>query len=105
MTIFQKAYDAIKSWQAPRWLKFFLQQLNDLMIVVLKEAGQGYIDYLKEKIIEAAQNKDWSNKKKFDYVFNQAKKGFDTFVISLKDNEINTLINFLVSTLKKQGAI
>jgi hypothetical protein len=89
----------------PKWLKIFIQQLNDLMVAVLKEAGQLYINYLKEQIILASQHSDWSDRQKFDYVFKQAKDGFFKFAVTLKDNEVGTLINYLVSLLKKQGAI
>lgn len=105
MSIFQKMYDAIKNWQAPSWLKALIAEMNTLMMVILKEATQAYITYLKAKIIEAAQNQVWTPREKFDYVFKEAKKGFSQFAVSLKDNELNTLINYLVSILKTKGAI
>lgn len=104
MSIFQKAYDAIKSWQAPQWLRKILQDLNDLMISILRETGEAYISYLKEQIIIASKE-DWTPEEKFRYVFKQAKTSFVTFAVRLKDNELNSLINSLVSLLKCQGAI
>ena len=104
-SIFQKAADFIKGWTAPAWLKTLLAQLNDLMFLILKQIGQQYINYLQSKIIEATQHSDWSNEQKFDYVFNAAKEGFAEFAITLKDSEINCLIEFLVAQLKKSGVI
>ena len=104
-SIFQKAYDAIKGWTAPLWLKTLLQSLNDIMIAILKEVGQQYINMLKAKIIEAAGHSDWSNKQKFDYVFNAAKSGMVEFSITIKDREIAVLTEFLVNQLKKSGVI
>lgn len=105
MSIFQKAYDAIKGWTAPAWLKALLQSLNDIMMNILKEVSQQYINMLKAKIVEAASHSDWSNKQKFDYVFNAAKSGMVEFSITIKDREINALIEFLVNELKKSNII
>jgi hypothetical protein len=105
MKIFQNIYDAIKNWQPPAWVKALLSRLNDVIITILKQAGQAYIDYLKTEIIFAANHSDWSSKQKFQYVYDMAKKGFVEFGITLKDNELNTIINYFVSLLKKEGAI
>jgi len=104
ITIFQKAYDAIKSWQPPQWLKIILQGINDLMIALLKKTGQAYIQYLQTEIIYAA-SQNWTPGEKADYVFNQAKKGFVSFAITLKDSEVNLLIEQLVNLLKSQNVI
>jgi hypothetical protein len=105
MSIFQKMADAIKNWQAPAWLKFLLSELNGIMMGILKAAGQAYIQYLQALIIEAAQHSTWTPGEKFNYVYTQAKKSFVEFGVTLKDNEINTLINYLVSMLKSKGVI
>lgn len=105
MTIFQKVYNAIKSWKAPLWLKQLIQSLNDLMIAILKEVSKEYVAYLKKAILEAASHSDWSNDEKFGYVFDKAKSGFTQFAIILKDREVNILIEFLVNQLKNSGAL
>ena len=105
MKIFQAPYDWIKGWTAPAWVKAIIQQLNDIMIVILKQVGQQYINMIKAKIVEAAGHNDWSNEKKFDYVFSAAKNGMIEFSITLKDAEINALIEFFVALLKKNGVI
>ena len=105
MNPFQSAYDWIKNLKTPQWLKLLLAQLQELMISMLVQAGQAYITYLKSKILEAAQHSDWSNEKKFDYVFDAAKGGFVEFAITLKDSELNVIINFLVAQFKKSGVI
>lgn len=105
MSIWQKMYNAIKNWQPPQWVKLLLGQLNDMMITILKETGKAYVEYLKAKIIEAANHSDWSNEEKFGYVFNAAKSGLVGFSITLKDREINVIIEFLVNELKKSDVI
>ena len=100
MTIFQKAANWIKNWQAPAWLKLIMQELNDIMVSILLQVGKAYLDYVKNLIIEAAEHDDWTPGEKFDYVVKNAKKGFIEFGITLKDNQINTLVNYLVSWLK-----
>ena len=105
MRFLQAIYDKIKGFKTPAWLKIILQQAQDLMVSIATQAGQAYINYLKSKIIEAAQNKSWTSREKFDYVFKQAKHGFTEFSVTLKDNEINAVINLFVSILKKQGVI
>lgn len=105
MTWLTKLYNSIKNWKAPEWLKILIQQLNDLMIAILKKAGQAYIDHVKALVLEAASHQDWSSEQKYQYVFDQAKKGFIEFSISIKDSELNAIIEFLVNQFKKQGAI
>jgi len=102
MSIFQKAYDWVDGWKAPAWLKALLQSLNDLMLAVLKEVSQQYINYIKNQITYAA-GQNWTAEEKFNYVFNQAKTGLTEFSITLKDREINLLIEFLVAQLKGAG--
>ncbi len=105
MNILQKFYNWLKSLRYPAWLRPYVQELNDLMIALFKEAGQQYINYLKTKIIEAAQNKNWTSRERFEYVFKEAKKGFVEFSITLKDNELNTIINYLYTQLHKISVI
>lgn len=105
MNPFQSAYNWIKNIKTPTWLKTLLAQLQDILISLLKQAGQAYIQYLQSKILEASTHSDWNNKQKFDYVFIEAKKGFVEFGITLKDSEINALIEFLFSQLKKSGVV
>lgn len=102
---FQQCYDFFKNIKTPLWLKVLLAQLQALLIEILKQAGQAYIQYLQAKILEAAQHSDWSNEQKFDYVFDAAKAGFIEFAITLKDSEIRCIIEFLVNQLKKSGVI
>lgn len=101
----QKIYNSIRDWKLPLWARTLLQSLNDIIITILKETGKAYIDFLKNKIIEAAQHSDWSNEKKFDYVFSEAKAGLMSFSIALRDSEIRALIEFLVNSLKKSSVI
>jgi hypothetical protein len=105
MGLIQKAYDFFKNIKTPQWLKLLLAQLQALIIQVAMQAGQAYINYLKEKILEAAGHSEWSSSKKFNYVFDAAKSGFTEYSVTLKDNELNTIINFLVSQLKASGVI
>ena len=105
MDLFQKPYDAIKRWTAPAWLKNLLKTSNDIMMAILEEVSQAYIDYLKAKIIEASEHSDWSAGQKFEYVFKEAKSGFVSFGITLKDRQINALIQFLVNKMKEGGEI
>ncbi len=103
--IFQTIYDAIKNWQVPKWIKEIMSQLNVLMMAILRTAGQSYIIYLETTIIEAAQNKNLSSEQKFQWVFKQAKQGFKIYSVEFKDNVLGTLINYLVSQLKKDNII
>ena len=105
MNIFQKAYNWIKGVNWPSWLKPVIQQLNDLMVAILLNVTQQYISFIKEKIIEASSLNNMSNSEKFEYVFKQAKAALFTFGITLKDNELDLIVQYLVSLLKKQGAI
>jgi len=105
MNITQKVYNWLKNLSFPKWLKPYIQELNDIMIVILKKAGQDYIQYLTAEIISAAKDNSLNSSQKFEYVFKQAKKSFPEFMIKIKDNELNTMINYLVSKLKSQGAI
>lgn len=105
MTWVTDLYNKIKNWQPPVWVKTLMQQLNDLMIAIVMSVGQGYIDYLKSAITVAAGHKDWSNDQKFNYVVEQAKSGFVGFAVTLKDSEVNLLVEFLTNQLKKTGVI
>jgi hypothetical protein len=100
-SIFQRAYDFIKAIKTPTWLKELLQSLQDIMLAIAKKAGQDYIAYLEAMIVEASLMNNLSSKQKFDYVFGKAKSGGISAIITLKDNEISTLINFLYSQYKK----
>jgi SLT domain-containing protein len=100
-SIFQKAYDAIKAIKTPTWLKVLLGELQVLMFDIAKKAGQNYVAYVEGLIIQAAGMTNLSNKQKFEYVFDNARKSGVAAVITLKDNELNVLINFLYSQWKK----
>ena len=104
MNIWQRIYNWFRSLRYPAWLRPYIQELNDIMIMILKKAGQAYIDYLKGKIIEAAKE-NWTNKEKFNWVLDQAKIGLKEFTIELKDDELKAIIDYFVSTFKKQGII
>ena len=105
MGLFQKAYDFFKNIKTPVWLRDLLQNLQDIMFAIAKEVGEQYITMVKTRILEAEQHTDWSSKEKFEYVLKESKKGFIDFSITLKDRELNLLIEFLFSQLKKIGAI
>ncbi len=100
-SIFQKAADAIRAFKTPTWLKEMLGALQDLMIVILKKAGEDYLTYLETLIIEVAGKKELSSKQKFEYVFENARKTGISAIITLKDNELNALINHLYAIYKK----
>ena len=100
----QKLINAI-DFKTPQWLKDLMKQLQDLIVSILMQVGKAYIQYLETAIIEAAEHPDWSNDQKFQYVFDKAKAGFVEFAITLKDSEINALIEQLVLLLKRNGAI
>ena len=103
-TVFQKCYDAINKWSAPAWLKSLIQELNDIMIAILKTAGKSYINYVQSLIIEASQMKV-SNQEKFQYVYKNATENALKMGIQIKDSEISALIEFLVSKFKKNLTI
>mgnify|MGYP001350122344 CR=1 FL=1 len=105
MKLFQKAYDFFRNIKTPTWLKILLGELQDLMIVVLQKAGKDYINFVTEQVIAAAQDNNMSSGEKFDYVFKQAKKHLTLCVFTLKDNEINCIIEFICSKLKGQKVI
>ena len=100
-SVFQRAYDYIKAIKTPTWLKVLLGELQVLMFDIAKKAGQNYVAYVEDLIIQAAGMTNLNNKQKFEYVFENARKGGITAVITLKDNELNVLINFLYSQWKK----
>ena len=104
MTIFQEAYDAIKNWVAPNWLKQFLADLQTIIIKIAESAGEAYLNYLEQKIIEAAKM-NTPPSEKFTYVFNAAKASTIPALIALTDSELNTIINAIVSLLKNNGTI
>ena len=104
MTLFQRMYDAIDKWTAPLWLRNLLQELNNLMLIILKEAGKAYITYIKTLIIEAS-GMQISNKEKFEYVYKHATKKALSMGIELKDAQINALIEFLLNKLKNDFKI
>jgi hypothetical protein len=53
-SIFQKAYDYIKSIKTPTWLKVLLGELQDLMFEIAKKAGPSYVAYVAGLVIAAA---------------------------------------------------
>ena len=97
----QKIYDWFDKWTTPRWLKNLLGQVQEILISILTEIGKDYLDQLETKIIETAREGNFSNKEKFEEVFRFAR----SIGIEIKDNLLNTLINSLVSRLKKIGVI
>lgn len=105
MGIWQKMYDFFDKIKTPSWLKVLLEELQDLMWVIIKKAGQDYINFVTEQILVASQDKTMTSAEKFDYVYKQAKKHLTLAVFTLKDNELNCLIEFIVSKLKRQKAI
>lgn len=105
MNIFQKLYDGIKNWTAPQWLKTFLSDLQIVIIQVAKAAGQAYIQYLEAKIIEAANNGSLTSEQKFQYVWDAAKGSAIPAIVSLKDSELNLIIESIANLLKSKGTI
>ncbi|MBU2249903.1 MAG: hypothetical protein KKD77_24370 [Gammaproteobacteria bacterium] len=105
MNILQRAYDWIKAWKPPAWISALIARLNDLMIIILKQVTKAYIDYLKAEVIYAASRGDWTPEEKYEYVFKKAKEGFDKFSVTLKDREINCIIEYFVNLLKNDGVI
>ena len=104
ISFFQTAYNWFKNLQLPAWLRPIVAELNDIMIAVLKKAGESYIHYLEDKITEASFL-NMSSSEKLKFVLNAAKSGGMTAVISLKDSQISALINYLVVKMKAHEAI
>ena len=102
MNIFTRLYNWFKALRYSLWIIPYIQNLNDLMLAILKKAGREYVAFLQQKILEATQAKDWTARERFEYVFKHAKNNFGKFAIELKDNEINTIINFLYSSIKSK---
>jgi methyltransferase-like protein len=101
---FQYAANFINSIKTPKWLKDFFQEVQDIMIILAKQTGQNYIDFLETKIIEVADG-NMSNTAKFNAVWEAARSGIVTAVVTLKDAELKLLIEFLVNKLKKKNII
>lgn len=100
MSPFQIAYNWIRRWTYPAWIKPYIQELNDVLIDILVKAGKDYIKFLEEKIVEAA-NQPTSSGDKFRYVFSEARKSGIRALVNLKESELNALIEYLVVMLKK----
>lgn len=99
MSIFQKVYDWL-DFKTPIWLKALLREVQDILISILWQIGQNYIDLLSTRIKEVSK-RDWSNRKKFESVYSYARE----LGMEQRDHILNLIIEFLVARLKKQGAI
>lgn len=100
ITIFQKAYDAIKKWQAPKWFSDLMGEAQAVFLATLYQIGKAQMEAIKDKVIEVAGS-NMSNEDKFKAVFNYAK----SINISIKDSVLNALINAIVLALKNKGTI
>ena len=104
MKVFQVPYNWIKSWKTPLWLQRLLNfLLHKVIVPTVKQLGEAAMTDL-QKLIKDASTKDWSNKKKFEYVFNNFKNEWGN-PNNLKDHTINLLIELGVAKLKKEGII
>jgi hypothetical protein len=102
--IIQELYDAIKNWKAPAWLKTFISDLQTVLVKIAIAAGEAYIQYLEQKVIEAA-GMDITPEAKFQFVFDAAKSSAIPALEALGTSELNTLIENIVSVLKSKGTI
>ena len=99
MNPIQWAYNKIKGFKTPAWLKVILQELQDLVIQICLQVGKEYIDSLKAKIVEVS-GENISPEAKFKKVFDYAKS-----IGPYKDRLINLLIEMLVNQLKNRNII
>ena len=100
MSIFQKAYDWIASFKTPRWLKAFLQEIQDMLVATLLQIGKEYLKNLENKILEVADMNIPSDQK-FMIVFTWGKQN----IPNIKDSILNLAIEILVSLLKKNSFV
>ncbi|MFA5037472.1 MAG: hypothetical protein WC479_09900 [Candidatus Izemoplasmatales bacterium] len=101
MKIFQVAYDFFRNIKTPTWLKVLLGELQNLMVDIAKKAGQNYVAYVEGLVIEASGMTNLTNKQKFEYVFNKAKSGGVSAIVTLRDREITILVEFLYAQYRK----
>jgi len=100
ITIFQKAYDGIKKWQAPKWFVDLMGDCQSIFLATLYQIGKDQIEAIRDKIVEVASS-PISNEDKFKEVFNYC-KGIN---VNVKDSVLNALINAIVLALKNKGTI
>ena len=101
ITIFQKAYDWIKNWSAPKSYVDLMGSLQMAIFVALEQIGKEAIAQIRDKIIEVAADDSLSNEQKFWVVFDFSR----SLIPTLKDSVINAVINILVLALKNKGTI
>jgi hypothetical protein len=100
MTFWQKWYDKIKAWEAPKWFTDLMAECQAAFLAALYQIGKDQMNAIKDKVIEVAGS-DMSNDDKFKSVFNYVK----SINISIKDSVLNALINAIVLALKNKGTI
>jgi len=103
MDIFQKPYDWLHSRRTPIWLKEFLLYVQvKVLIPTLKEMGEAVLNDVRRLVIKASQT-DWTNEKKFTYVFDEIRTEWPAEKI--KESTLNLLIEFTVVELKSKGLL
>jgi hypothetical protein len=100
ITIFQKVYDAIKKWQAPKWFTTLMGECQSIFLATLYQIGKDQMEAIKDKVIEVAGS-TMSSEDKFKEVFNYCK----SININIKGSVLNALINAIVLALKNKGTI
>ena len=102
MKIFQWAYDKIKGFKTPAWLKQVLQELQDLAISILLQIGKDILDEIMAEVIRV-NSENISGTEKFDKVFDYCRAKLD--LGDLRDSYLDFLIQYTVSKLKSDGII
>lgn len=97
---FQEIYDAIKDWKTPNWLKVLLQEIQDIIVSILLQIGEEYLESIRAKIIEV-DAMGIPNKDKFNIVFTFVKQ----LNVGLKDSAINLIIEALFQQVKQTGVL
>ena len=97
MNLTQKIYNWLSGIKTPTWLKTLLSQIQDLIIAAAMSIGKEYISQLEAKILDTAQNSNYTSEKKFMVVFKWAKDN----IPDIKDSVLNMLIEILVNKLKQ----
>ena len=103
ISFFQKCYDAIKVMKSPEWFKsltYFL--LHNVIIPSLLRMGQQAILQL-ENTIKYASQQDWSNEKKYIFVWDEMRKSYSKEQIT--DNMLGLGIELILAMLKKKGVV
>lgn len=99
MNPFQRAYDIIRSWKTPSWLRELLVSLQDILTDVVRIVGQDALSYLEQSIISQSRL-DNTNREKMDNVIQGFRNRFDMKNVS--DSMLNTSIELLLQKLKKE---